>query len=395
MPLGGDVANRADADIISGVGFSTAVLLLAFAHAGVGLAAARSATSFRAAAVRALAVAGGSTVVVSLVWRGQAPWFDLFALAHVAYLGLVVTVPAMAAVALLARQRTPLPHLRTRSVGIVLVIGLLPAAVGVYATHLEPQWLRTDRHTIRLSGAGVDAAPALRIAVMADVQNTQIDDHELAALRRVNDAKPDLLLVAGDLWAQGLTRDERPKFQAYVRSMVAAATTVVIVEGDSDNSRGLLALAEGTGAVVLVDETLDIEVNGRQVRIAGLSLRERPAVGAQRTAIDQLQAASPDAITILLSHRPDAIYDLTEPVDLVVAGHTHGGQFALPLVGPLFTLSSVPRHVAAGGLHEVDGQAIYVSTGIGMERSHAPQLRFGARPSIGVIDVIAASGAGS
>ncbi len=334
-------------------------------------------------------------MLITLVWRSQTAWFDLFALAHVAYLGLVVTVPAMAAVALLARQRTPLPHLRARSVGIVLIIGLLPAAVGVYATHLEPRWLRTDRHTIRLSGAGVDAAPALRIAVMADVQNTQIDDHELAALRRVNDVKPDLLLVAGDLWAQGLTRDERPKFQAYVRSMVAAATTVVIVEGDSDNSRSLLALAEGTGAVVLVDETLDIEVNGRQVRIAGLSLRERPAIGAQRTAIDQLQAASPDAITILLSHRPDAIYDLTEPVDLVVAGHTHGGQFALPLVGPRFTLSSVPRHVAAGGLHEVDGQAIYVSTGIGMERSHAPQLRFGARPSIGVIDVIAASGAES
>ena len=92
---------------------------------------------------------------------------------------------------------------------------------------------------------------------------------------------------------------------------------------------------------------------------------------------------------ILLAHKPDAI-ELLEgrSVDLLVSGHTHGGQVSLPFVGPPLTLSDVPRHVAAGGLHELDGTAVYVSTGVGRERDNAPQLRFGVRPSIGIIDLV-------
>ena len=91
----------------------------------------------------------------------------------------------------------------------------------------------------------------------------------------------------------------------------------------------------------------------------------------------------------LLGHQPDEIFRVREtPVDLVVAGHTHGGQISIPFFGPPLTLSSVPRSVGAGGLHDFVGSPIYVSTGVGRERHNAPQMRFGARPSIGIIDII-------
>ena len=77
----------------------------------------------------------------------------------------------------------------------------------------------------------------------------------------------------------------------------------------------------------------------------------------------------------------------TPRVDLTVAGHTHGGQIALPFLGPPVTLSDLPRSVGAGGLHEVDGNPIYVSTGIGLERGSAPQVRFLTQPSFGIIDI--------
>lgn len=57
----------------------------------------------------------------------------------------------------------------------------------------------------------------------------------------------------------------------------------------------------------------------------------------------------------------------------------------MPGFGPLVTLSRVPRHVAAGGLHTVADTPIYVGTGVGLERGQAPQVRLFSRPSVGIV----------
>jgi predicted MPP superfamily phosphohydrolase len=57
----------------------------------------------------------------------------------------------------------------------------------------------------------------------------------------------------------------------------------------------------------------------------------------------------------------------------------------IPGFGPPLTLSGVPRAVAAGGLHTVAGQRIYVSRGIGMERGSAPPVRLFCRPELTVL----------
>ncbi len=92
-------------------------------------------------------------------------------------------------------------------------------------------------------------------------------------------------------------------------------------------------------------------------------------------------------IRILLTHAPDAALLLPRDsrVDLVVAGHTHGGQIQLPLVGPLVTFSRVPRDVAGGGLHVLDGTQVYVSRGVGCERGQAPQIRFLCPPEVSLL----------
>ncbi len=88
-----------------------------------------------------------------------------------------------------------------------------------------------------------------------------------------------------------------------------------------------------------------------------------------------------------MSHRPDTV-GLLPPdarVDLTVAGHTHGGQVVVPGFGPLVTLSGVPRDVARGGLHDVDGNRIYVSPGVGLQRGPAPQVRLFSPPTVAVL----------
>jgi predicted MPP superfamily phosphohydrolase len=76
---------------------------------------------------------------------------------------------------------------------------------------------------------------------------------------------------------------------------------------------------------------------------------------------------------------------------LLVAGHTHGGQVQIPFFGPPITLSRVPRSVAAGGFHSLDGRAIYVSRGIGNERGWAPRVRFLAPPEVSLLTLESAA----
>ena len=83
-------------------------------------------------------------------------------------------------------------------------------------------------------------------------------------------------------------------------------------------------------------------------------------------------------------------FSLDEPeADLMIAGHTHGGQVQIPYLGPVFTFSRVPRLWGAGGLFKFDsGKHLIISRGIGMERGYAPRIRFFCRPQLIFLDLL-------
>ena len=72
-------------------------------------------------------------------------------------------------------------------------------------------------------------------------------------------------------------------------------------------------------------------------------------------------------------------------LDLLLAGHTHGGQVRLPVIGPPLTLSRIPRAWAAGVTNLPIDRNLVVSRGIGMERGLAPRMRFLCRPELVVV----------
>ena len=329
-------------------------------------------------AVRAAAVG----IVGSLVFSAGAlgiTGFDGFTVIHVVYLVLTIGVPLAGAIVLvLARERS---HIITA----LCIAALLAVPVGIYATHIEPFWLRTDSVELTVEGIG----EPIRVGVLADLQTTAIGSYENEAVDRLIEAAPDLVLVPGDLYQfdEDIFEERAPQFSGVIQRLVDAVSTVFLVSGNTDTVAGLRAITAGTGATVLDNEVETLVVNGNVVSVGGTTLfSDEPA--AQRVA-DQLSDDDQADVRILLAHKPDAI-ELLEgrSVDLLVSGHTHGGQVSLPFFGPPLTLSDVPRHVAAGGLHELDGTAVYVSTGVGRERDNAPQLRFGVRPSIAIIDLV-------
>lgn len=324
-----------------------------------------------------------ATGVVTLVWLAT---LGFFGVAHVVYL-LVTGVPACVVIAALLVPDGR-AWVRTRGGGAATALLALPPMLGLYASHVEPFWLAVDRVDV-----AVDAGAGLRIGVLADLQTPEIGEYERDAVARLLAAEPDLIVIPGDLWQMSDEQivEDWPIFSDLVAEMVDAVEHVVIVEGDTDHIGWLERIEERTGAHVAHDRVVRLEIGETHVVIGGTQLLPAAPTRPSADALAELAAAESDGVlTIALSHRPDVVSWLAGPADLVIAGHTHGGQIQVPGLGPLVTFSDVPRHVAAGGLHEIDGQPIYVSTGVGRERKDAPQIRFNARPSIGVLDLVPA-----
>lgn len=300
-------------------------------------------------------------VLVAAVGRASWGWLIFGPMSVVAWWGFV-HVPVLLLL-FAARARA--------WVGAALAAAIV--LVGVDAFLVEPRWLEVTHLTIR--SPELDAR--VRIALVADLQTDHVGEHEAAALAAVRAAAPDLVLFAGDYLqvpsADAFAR-EAPKLNALLHDLDAPAFAV---EGDVDTHVWPEIFA-GTGVVVTTES--------RTLRVAGITVT--------LLSPDDSRSARPpvpdaDGFHVVVGHAPD--YALAAPpADLLLAGHTHGGQVRLPGIGPLVTLSAVPRAMAAGHTDLGDGRHLVVSRGIGMERREAPRLRFLCRPEVVIVDVVPA-----
>ena len=361
--------------------FAASATVDAFAICAVALWAVRRRPSpWRLLVIAILTVGALAAKGVAMVSAG----LDIpFGVMHVVWLDAVVVVPFAAAVVGGVAWRSGGPLLR-----IAVALGLVLAPVGAYASFVEPERLVTERSTLRLPAERI-GEDAIRVAVVADLQFEELGPHEREAIDRVMSERPHLILLAGD-YHQGTRASfnrQRPELRSLL-SRLRAPGGVFAVQGDSESVRKARDVFRGTGIRLLVDETVHTRVGDRALAIAGQRLaywRSDAAAVARRLE----NAPGNGDVRLLLAHRPDTALriDRGSRLDLVVSGHTHGGQLQVPFFGPPSTASDVPRDVAAGGLHRIRGNAIYVSRGIGVERGQAPRLRLGAPPEISILEL--------
>ena len=305
-----------------------------------------------------------------------------FGVVHLAWLELTAVAPLCGVAVVTARARG-------RAVGAgalaAAVVSFLALPLVVQAQFVTPYDLRVERVTVSVPAAREGDAP-LVIGVLADLQTPTVGEHERAAVARLMEGAPDLVLVPGDVYQGNSEHFEEvvDDFRALL-SQLQAPGGVWVVPGNTDYLEGLPRLVEGTGARLLLDETVELRVRDRRVTLHGV---DEETFARRDFRVPELLAfdARDDAgdIRLVLSHRPRVVESLPPAcrTDLVVAGHTHGGQVALPWLGPPLVLSPLPNRVGAGGLHELDGRRLYVSRGVGMERHQAPRIRFGAPPEV-------------
>ena len=309
----------------------------------------------------------------------------LFGLICLIYVDLVILVPIAGLVVLGASAIGRIPA--ARGVRAIAGLSLLGPFVGAYATFWEPFNLEVESAEVPVDAARAGHRP-IRIGVLSDIQVRHVTSYEHAVIDRLMALHPDLILLPGDVFQgdESAFDHEREALRELLAKLDAPGG-VFLVQGDVDRGTGRVArLVDGTKITLLFNETARRTIGDRNLWIGGVEL-DYSGPSARETTRALEDRPGDDDIRIVLAHRPDVVETLrpSSRVDLVVSGHTHGGQVVIPGFGPLITLSHVPRRVAAGGLHRLDGNRIYVSRGVGCERGQAPRIRFLCPPELSIL----------
>lgn len=227
-------------------------------------------------------------------------------------------------------------------------LGLL--AIYVEAYRVEPNLLRVREHHVdRAQGAA--GLATVRILHITDIQTPAIGPREDLAFRTGLSYRPDLIVLTGDYVQDELGRPSEEQAARDLRALIVrvafqAPLGVFATEGDAGPS--CRDVFSGTAVRCLVDESALVTLpGGDTLAITGLSR----GGGRQRDSgwLERLLRRGPQGDhQIVISHSPDFVDSLREPVDLVLAGHTHGGQVVLPILGPPKTSSRLPRAYAGG-----------------------------------------------
>jgi predicted MPP superfamily phosphohydrolase len=231
---------------------------------------------------------------------------------------------------------------------------------------------------------------AIDIAVLADFQTDRIGAHERRVLASLSKLDADLILLTGDYLQvePGKRPALRTEFEtAWLEAGIDPPLGVFAVQGNTDPASWPKLFAE-LDVTLLDDAPAESQaLSDVGIELLGLSLdesfrtssRRLPGIDSPSSRATELTEREP--FRIVFGHGPDFALGL-EGADLMVAGHTHGGQVQLPFVGPLITFSHVPRSWASGMTSMPDGSTLVVSRGTGMERGHAPRMRFLCPPEL-------------
>jgi predicted MPP superfamily phosphohydrolase len=279
----------------------------------------------------------------------------------------------------------------TRRARIVLAVAATASLVASgllgWAVIVEPGRL-VVRETRVVTARWPAGRPPLRIAVLTDLHVGSFRNglHRLdEVVARTNAQGPELIVLLGDFvhgpWSRPIVSME------VIGARLAglrAPLGVMAVLGNHDwwyDGEQVRAVLEKAGIRVLENDAVPVSNGPRRLWIAGVGdLWTRPVDIPK--ALADVPVEDP---VILLTHNPDIFPAVPERVVLTLAGHTHGGQVALPLFGRPVVPSRFGKRYAYGVVVE-DGRALFVSSGIGT--SIIP-VRFRVPPEISMVTLSA------
>ncbi len=256
-----------------------------------------------------------------------------------------------------------------------------------YGFYIEPFWIDITTTTIPESKLA-PGTPPLKIVLFSDIHMERWTRREDDALAKIKSLDPDLVIISGDHINVDFYMPETYSYLHRFFQGLNARYGVYAVAGSVDSLPETRQAMAGTAVQLLDNEVKTLTINGQSISLIGV----RSDGDANAEVLNNLSPqVPPSALKLLIYHPPDFATEAADAgIDLVLAGHTHGGQIALPFYGALFTASRYGNKYAAG-LYNIGGPnqtQMYVTRGLGFEGFNTPRSRLFARPELSVINLI-------
>jgi predicted MPP superfamily phosphohydrolase len=243
----------------------------------------------------------------------------------------------------------------------------------------EPFMLAIERQEIYLRRLP-PALDGLRLVHLSDFHYGPLTDskHLERAVKAANDLRPDLIALTGDYISQDRVY-AAPCAELVGRLRARFGVYAVLGNHDHWTDAALIAdLFRAEAITVLVNEGLRLDLKGESFWLAGVN---DTMVGLEDLSL-ALAGSSDDEMKLLLAHNPIILRRAARAgVDLVLSGHTHGGQVTLR---PEKSRSGRPRRRLLRGLGRRGNTQIYVTRGLG---TVVLPIRYGCPPEVSVLEL--------
>ena len=236
----------------------------------------------------------------------------------------------------------------------------------------------------------------LKFVVVSDLHNKEYGEKNSDLAKLVAEQNPDFIAVCGDMVNRG--DPDTTKMKEVLKKLADIAPTYCCLgnhERDNIDEFGTDFKSEidSTGAVLLNDEYIKFTKDGQSVLIGGMS--DYPYYEfytpeddvPSRTLWEEFAEKAKDNFTILLHHQPEYIAEDAKKtdIDLIVCGHTHGGQIQLPFIGGLVAPNQGLFPKYDKGEFDLDGTKMIVFAGLS-NSTFIPRIN--NQVEIGVVTVV-------